>query len=47
MLLMHPYIDPTIKNKSGETAKEIATRSSRFYNIFEMVDPLLDFSSAR
>ncbi|CAG9854488.1 unnamed protein product [Phyllotreta striolata] len=46
MLLMHPYIDPYIKNVNGETPKDIATRSSRFYNILEMADPLLDTESA-
>ncbi|KAJ8981387.1 hypothetical protein NQ317_002581 [Molorchus minor] len=37
LLLMHPYIDPTIKNNSGETAADIARRCSRYYNIFDMV----------
>ncbi|XP_028129824.1 ankyrin repeat domain-containing protein 49 isoform X2 [Diabrotica virgifera virgifera] len=47
MLLMHPYIDTTIKNSSGETAKDIATRSSRYYNVFEMADPLLGIESIK
>ncbi|KAG5898407.1 hypothetical protein JTB14_030385 [Gonioctena quinquepunctata] len=42
LLLMHPFIDPSIKNNSKETARDIARRRSRFYNIFEMVDPLID-----
>ncbi|XP_023026468.1 ankyrin repeat domain-containing protein 49 [Leptinotarsa decemlineata] len=42
LLLMHPFIDPSIKNNNGETAADIAKRSSRYYNIFEMVDPLID-----
>ncbi|XP_057660313.1 ankyrin repeat domain-containing protein 49-like [Diorhabda carinulata] len=47
LLLMHPFIDPSIKNNGNETAKDIATRSSRFYNIFEMCDPLLDINSVK
>ncbi|XP_018576600.1 ankyrin repeat domain-containing protein 49-like [Anoplophora glabripennis] len=47
LLLMHPYIDPTIKNNSGETATDIARRSSRYYNVFDMVDPLLDIKNLR
>lgn len=42
LLLMNPYIDPSLKNKSGETASDIARRSSKFRNIFDMADPLLD-----
>ncbi|XP_019873671.1 ankyrin repeat domain-containing protein 49 [Aethina tumida] len=41
ILLMHPYIKPNIKNKSDETAMDIAKRSSKFYNIFDMADTLL------
>lgn len=42
LLLMHPYINPNLKNNSGETAADIARRSSKYYNIFDMVDPVLD-----
>jgi ankyrin repeat protein len=42
LLLMHPYIKPELKSVSGETAFDIARRSSKFRNLFDMVDPLLD-----
>ncbi|CAH1169642.1 unnamed protein product [Phaedon cochleariae] len=42
LLLMHPYVDPSIRNNNGETAIDLARRGSRYYNIFEMVDPLLN-----
>lgn len=45
LLLMHPFINPILKNNTGETPVEIARRSSRFYNIFEVADPLLDYKS--
>ncbi|GJQ67718.1 hypothetical protein Trydic_g16539 [Trypoxylus dichotomus] len=40
-LLMHPYIKPEMRNKNGETAYDIAKRSSKYYHLFEMVDPVL------
>lgn len=45
LLLMHPFINPKLKNKNGDTAVEIAQRSSRFYNIFDAIDPLLDYKN--
>lgn len=42
LLLMHPYIKSCLKNNAGETAFDIARRSSKFRNVFEMVDSLLD-----
>jgi hypothetical protein len=33
---------PELKSVSGETAFDIARRSSKFRNLFDMVDPLLD-----
>ncbi|CAH1130074.1 unnamed protein product [Ceutorhynchus assimilis] len=45
LLLMHPYINPSLKNNSGETATDLARRSSKYYNIFDMVDPVLDSKS--
>ncbi|XP_030754592.1 ankyrin repeat domain-containing protein 49-like [Sitophilus oryzae] len=45
LLLMHPYINTKLKNNSGETAAEIARRSSKYYNIFESVEPLLDYTN--
>jgi len=42
LLLMHPYINPKLKNNNGETATDIAKRSSKYYNVFDMIDPVLD-----
>ena len=42
LLLMHPYIKPELKNVSKETAYDIARRSSKYRNVFDMVDPLID-----
>ncbi|XP_044269868.1 ankyrin repeat domain-containing protein 49-like [Tribolium madens] len=42
LLLMHPYIKPHLKNNSSETAFDIARRSSKYRNVFDMVDPLID-----
>lgn len=44
---MHPYIDHKIRNNSAETAADIARRSSRYYNVFDMVDPLLDIENLK
>lgn len=41
LLLTHPYINPNLKNNNGETAWDIARRSSLFYNVFDMADPLI------
>ncbi|KAL1502363.1 hypothetical protein ABEB36_007512 [Hypothenemus hampei] len=41
LLLMHPYINPHLKNNSGETAADLAKRSSKYYNVFDIVDPVL------
>nr|CAI5860274.1 unnamed protein product [Callosobruchus analis] len=45
LLLSHPYIDASIKNNSGETAADLAKRGSKYYNIFDVVDPLLDYKN--
>lgn len=42
---MHPYINPHLKNNIGETPVEIGRRSSRFYNVFDAVDPILDYKN--
>lgn len=47
LLLMNPYINSFVKNNAGETAFDIARRSSKFRNIFDMVDPLLDIATER
>ncbi|CAH0547316.1 unnamed protein product [Brassicogethes aeneus] len=41
LLLMDPNIKTDIKNNSGEFAEDIAKRSSKFYNVFEMADSVL------
>ena len=38
LLLMHGDIDYTLKNKVGETAKDIAERSCRHHYLFEIAD---------
>lgn len=45
LLMMHPFINPYLKNNNGEAPVEIARRSSRYYNIFDAVDPLLDYKN--
>ncbi|XP_065172795.1 ankyrin repeat domain-containing protein 49-like, partial [Atheta coriaria] len=42
LLLIQPFINPHLKNNSGETAYDIAKRSSKYYKIFEMADSTLD-----
>ncbi|KAL3266554.1 hypothetical protein HHI36_010721 [Cryptolaemus montrouzieri] len=45
ILLMHPYIKPNKISNTNDTPKDIAQRSSKFYNIFDIADPLLDISN--
>ncbi|KAK9688154.1 Ankyrin repeats (3 copies) [Popillia japonica] len=40
-LLLHPYTEPNIKNRNNETALDIAKRSSKYYHMFEMIDPFI------
>lgn len=42
LLLMDPNIKPDLRNKSNETAYDIAKRSSKYYHIFDMADPALN-----
>ncbi|KAK4873106.1 hypothetical protein RN001_015135 [Aquatica leii] len=42
LLLIQPYIRPDLKNNSNETAYDIAKRSSKYYNIFDMTMPALN-----
>ncbi|KAF2883308.1 hypothetical protein ILUMI_22868 [Ignelater luminosus] len=41
LLLMHPQIKAELTNNNGETAYDIAKRSSKYYHIFEMAMPAL------
>lgn len=41
ILLMHSYIKPNLKNNNGEIPIDIARRASKYYNVFEMADPIL------
>lgn len=45
MILMHPYVNPNKLNNSNDTPSDIAKRSSKYYNIFDMADPLLDLAN--
>lgn len=45
LLLLHPYIKTDLHNNNGETACDIAKRSSKYYNVFDAVDPLLDYKN--
>lgn len=47
LLLMHPYIKADLVNNNGETAWDIAKRSSKYYNVFDAVDPLLDYTNLK
>ncbi|XP_011500106.1 PREDICTED: ankyrin repeat domain-containing protein 49-like [Ceratosolen solmsi marchali] len=42
LLLLHPDINPHIKNSSGDTAYEIAKRNGKYYPMFEIIDPCLN-----
>ncbi|KAK7871443.1 hypothetical protein R5R35_010829 [Gryllus longicercus] len=42
LLLTHPLLKPDIRNKSDETAAQIARRSNPNYWIFESVEPCLN-----
>ena len=38
LLLMNEFIDVTLTNKVGETARNVAERSNRFHRLFEIAD---------
>ncbi|XP_071454276.1 ankyrin repeat domain-containing protein 49-like [Hetaerina americana] len=38
LLLLNPFLDPNIRNNSGETASQVARRSGPNHSLFECVD---------
>ena len=38
ILLLNPLIDPSIKNNTQETAKDIAFRNFKYYKLFDIAD---------
>jgi ankyrin repeat protein len=42
ILLTHPSADFSVKNDTGETALEIATRASKFNRLFEITEENLN-----
>lgn len=42
LLLLHPDTNTKIKNSGDDTAQMIATRSGKFYPIFEITEPCLN-----
>ncbi|XP_076629365.1 ankyrin repeat domain-containing protein 49 [Colletes latitarsis] len=42
LLLLHPDTDTTIINYSGDTAKKIATRTGKYYPMFEIIEDCLN-----
>lgn len=42
LLLLHPDTISTDKNTAGDTPQMIATRSGKYYPIFEMIEPCLN-----
>ena len=42
LLLLHPDIDPSIVNDSGDTPQQIATRTGKYYPLFECIEPCIN-----
>ncbi|XP_034950659.1 ankyrin repeat domain-containing protein 49-like [Chelonus insularis] len=42
LLLLHPDTKPTLVNSSGDTPQMIATRTGKYYPIFEVIEPCLN-----
>lgn len=42
LLLTHPSLDPDIINSCNETAYQVAYRSSKYYYLFEIVEPSIN-----
>ncbi|XP_043265409.1 ankyrin repeat domain-containing protein 49-like isoform X2 [Colletes gigas] len=42
LLLLHSDTDPTIINSSGDTAKQIASRTGKYYPMFEIIEDCLN-----
>ncbi|XP_043270525.1 ankyrin repeat domain-containing protein 49-like [Venturia canescens] len=42
LLLLHPATDPSIVNDSGDTPQQIATRTGKYYPLFEIIEPCMN-----
>lgn len=42
LLLLHPDINPHLVNSSGDTAEQIATRTGKYYPMFEVIQDCLN-----
>ncbi|EFN81080.1 ankyrin repeat domain-containing protein 49 isoform X1 [Harpegnathos saltator] len=42
LLLMHPDTNPHIVNSSGDTADKIARRTTKYYPMYEIIEPCLN-----
>lgn len=42
LLLLHSDINPFIVNSSGDTADQVARRATKYYPIFEIIEPCLN-----
>ena len=47
LLLMAPFVDHTLKNVLGETAKDIAERTCKYHYLFEIADDAINQLSSR
>ncbi|KAH0567525.1 ankyrin repeat domain-containing protein 49-like [Cotesia glomerata] len=41
LLLLHPDTNPELVNSSGDTAQMVATRTGKYYPMFEIIEPCL------
>lgn len=42
LLLLHPDTNPSIINSSGDTADQIARRTTKYYPLYEIIEPCLN-----
>lgn len=42
LFLLHPDTNPFIINSSGDTANQIARRTTKYYPIYEIIEPCLN-----
>lgn len=42
LLLLHPDINPCLVNSSGDTADQIARRTTKYYPIYEIIESCLN-----
>jgi len=47
LLLLHPDVDPFIKNKSGDYPQDIAKRTGIYNYIFKMSDPAINYIKSK